>query len=149
MSKVDAQRAMREARYAAFQASREAPTAPPPPPAKARSARPQAAGPVPAAADTPVDVEAGGPAEPGTVGETETETVIDLTAGAEPEAAVAVQDAGTAGTAGTAQPALQSSAPDGEPEPEDATAGLCGHRNMGNKSCSRPAGHPEKNHRYR
>jgi hypothetical protein len=147
MSKVDAQRAMREARYAAFQASREAPTAPPPPPAKARSARPQAAGPVPAAADTPVDVEAGGPAEPGTVGETE--TVIDLTAGAEPEAAVAVQDAGTTGTAGTAQPALQSSAPDGEPEPEDATAGLCGHRNMGNKSCSRPAGHPEKNHRYR
>jgi hypothetical protein len=26
---------------------------------------------------------------------------------------------------------------------------LCGHRNMGNKTCSRPAGHPEKNHRYK
>lgn len=25
---------------------------------------------------------------------------------------------------------------------------LCGHRNMGGKSCSRPAGHSEKNHRY-
>lgn len=24
----------------------------------------------------------------------------------------------------------------------------CGHRNMGGKSCSRPAGHSEKNHRY-
>jgi hypothetical protein len=25
---------------------------------------------------------------------------------------------------------------------------LCGHRNMGGKSCSRPAGHGEKSHRY-
>ena len=32
---------------------------------------------------------------------------------------------------------------------EDADAdALCGHRNMGGKSCSRPAGHSEKNHRY-
>lgn len=29
-----------------------------------------------------------------------------------------------------------------------ATEELCGHRNMGGKSCSRPAGHSEKNHRY-
>lgn len=34
-------------------------------------------------------------------------------------------------------------------EPDDAASGeLCGHRNMGGKSCSRPAGHSEKNHRY-
>jgi hypothetical protein len=26
---------------------------------------------------------------------------------------------------------------------------LCGHRNMGGKTCSRPAGHAEKNHRYK
>lgn len=26
---------------------------------------------------------------------------------------------------------------------------LCGHRSMGGKSCSRPAGHAEKNHRYK
>lgn len=26
---------------------------------------------------------------------------------------------------------------------------LCGHRNMGGKKCSRPAGHAEKNHRYK
>ena len=29
----------------------------------------------------------------------------------------------------------------------DPTA-LCGHRSMNNRSCRRPAGHPEKNHRY-
>jgi hypothetical protein len=33
----------------------------------------------------------------------------------------------------------------GEPVVRDE---LCGHRNMGGKSCSRPAGHREKNHRY-
>lgn len=25
---------------------------------------------------------------------------------------------------------------------------LCGHRSMNNRNCRRPAGHPEKNHRY-
>ncbi|AZI58197.1 hypothetical protein EH165_08660 [Nakamurella antarctica] len=30
-----------------------------------------------------------------------------------------------------------------------AEEALCGHRSMGNKSCSRPSGHPEKNHRYK
>lgn len=25
---------------------------------------------------------------------------------------------------------------------------LCGHRNMGGRSCTRPAGHSEKSHRY-
>ena len=37
-------------------------------------------------------------------------------------------------------------APDPDP---DAEAQLCGHRNIGNKSCRRPAGHAEKNHRYK
>jgi len=31
----------------------------------------------------------------------------------------------------------------------DANEALCGHRNMGGKKCSRPAGHAEKNHRYK
>ena len=31
------------------------------------------------------------------------------------------------------------------PEQEEA---LCGHRSMNNRKCRRPAGHPEKNHRY-
>lgn len=39
-----------------------------------------------------------------------------------------------------------------EPAPAQAqaveTAAVCGHRNIGNKSCQRPAGHTEKNHRY-
>lgn len=33
----------------------------------------------------------------------------------------------------------------------DEAAGLtelCGHRSIGNKSCTRPSGHSEKNHRY-
>ncbi len=28
------------------------------------------------------------------------------------------------------------------------SSGLCGHRNIGGKHCSRPSGHSEKNHRY-
>lgn len=35
--------------------------------------------------------------------------------------------------------------PVAEPEAQEA---LCGHRSMNNRSCRRPAGHPEKNHRY-
>ncbi len=34
------------------------------------------------------------------------------------------------------------------PEPDQATVGLCGHRSMNGRSCTRPGGHPEKNHRY-
>lgn len=29
-----------------------------------------------------------------------------------------------------------------------ASEDLCGHRNMGGRSCTRPAGHSEKSHRY-
>ncbi len=81
MSKVDAQRAMREAKYAALTA-RPAPTAAPP-------ARVVAAPPPDEPLDGPVVVEA---------------------------------------------------AP--------VASGLCGHRNIGNRSCSRRAGHEEKSHRY-
>ena len=35
--------------------------------------------------------------------------------------------------------------PASEAEP---AAGLCGHRNMGGRSCTRDAGHPQKSHRY-
>jgi len=64
--------------------------------------------------------------------------------------------------AGAAAPrtakALTRTAPKGPSPTADATETgigndtdtdeLCGHRNMGGKSCSRPAGHSEKNHRY-
>jgi hypothetical protein len=33
------------------------------------------------------------------------------------------------------------------PAPE-AQSGLCGHRNMGGRACTRAAGHSEKSHRY-
>ena len=89
MSKVDAQRAMREARYAALQAQ---------PPATRRPAPPKEQ---PPAESPPVKARrtAGRPAQDGRAADTAT--------------------------------------------------GLCGHRNIGNKSCQRQAGHPEKAHRYK
>lgn len=46
-------------------------------------------------------------------------------------------------------PAASGSKADAKPaDPAPDTGELCGHRNMGGKSCSRPAGHSEKNHRY-
>jgi hypothetical protein len=106
MSKVEAQRAMREARFAAYRASRAAadtPTTNPPPKAAVRT---------PASPPAVPDAEAVVPA------------AGDLTVPAEPESLT------------------PSAAPSGEPE-------LCGHRNIGNKSCRRPAGHAEANHRYK
>ena len=49
-----------------------------------------------------------------------------------------------AGAAELLTPAL---VPPAEEEAPAAEA-LCGHRSMNNRSCRRPAGHPEKNHRY-
>jgi hypothetical protein len=31
---------------------------------------------------------------------------------------------------------------------EQAPTGLCGHRSMNGRSCTRDAGHAQKNHRY-
>ena len=95
MSKVDAQRAMREARYAALEAAAKA---------------------------------GGAPSRP---------TAARAAAVARP----------------TARPAVVASQ---EPAPgpladSPATEGLCGHRNMGGRSCTREADHQRagtKNHRY-
>jgi hypothetical protein len=93
VSKVDAQRAMREARFAAYQAS-----------LTGKAGKPAAAAPAAAAR-------------------------ARATAGSNPPAA--------------------ADQPGAEPLTEaDAAAELCGHKNMSNKTCRRPAGHPEKNHRY-
>lgn len=35
-----------------------------------------------------------------------------------------------------------------EAVPEPATAGLCGHRNMSGRTCTRELGHAAKSHRY-
>ena len=82
MSKLDAQRAMREANWAARQKATPAPA-----PAKSPAAAPR----IP---------------EP----------------------------------AGTPKPAAT---------PEPSATGLCGHRAIGGNTCTRPAGHAEKNHRYK
>ena len=100
MSKVDALRAMREARYEANRAKRPAAgaaaaTGPAPTTARAKSA----AKPAPRVEPAQLDPAAPAPAD--------------------------------------VEPA--------KPEP----AAVCGHRNIGNKSCQRPAGHAEKNHRYK
>ncbi len=98
MSKVDALRAMREARYAANQARR------------------------------PADAPSRGPAP-------STTTAAD----AAPVKKAPVRKA--------AAPPDEDAAP-GAPGEEAPEAQLCGHKNIGGKSCRRPAGHPEKNHRY-
>ena len=89
MSKVDAQRAMREARYAALRAQ---------PPATRRPAPPREQ---PTAEAPPVE-------------------------------------------------ALPTASPPAKRRrAADTATGLCGHRSIGNKSCQREAGHPEKAHRYK
>jgi len=99
MSKVDAQRAMKEARYAAMMA-------------QASTTR----------RGTPIRPEAAAPAPP---------------TGSEP--------APKRATARRApSPGIETTG-----TPADPTAALCGHRSIGNKSCQRPAGHTEKNHRYK
>ena len=103
MSKVDAQRAMREAKYARNSASgptrREAAAA-----AASRTAAPTAPTSDAASVATP-------PA------------VTKAPASKKPAAV----------------PAGAAAAPEG---------GLCGHRSMNGRACTRPAGHSEKNHRY-
>ncbi len=48
--------------------------------------------------------------------------------------------------AGPAEAAMpRAVADEGAAAEEEA---LCGHRSMNNRNCRRPAGHPEKNHRY-
>jgi len=50
--------------------------------------------------------------------------------------------------AGTRKPVREVSKAPVVAMAESGTDERCGHRNMGGKSCSRPAGHSEKNHRY-
>jgi hypothetical protein len=46
-------------------------------------------------------------------------------------------------------PKVAAAAQPDEPEPEaEAEAELCGHRNMGGRTCTREAGHAAKSHRY-
>ncbi|GAA5150682.1 hypothetical protein GCM10023340_28260 [Nocardioides marinquilinus] len=60
---------------------------------------------------------------------------------------VAPPTARPARPAPAATPASASGAVD-EPAAEAATDALCGHRNMGGRTCTREAGHTAKSHRY-
>jgi hypothetical protein len=68
-------------------------------------------------------------------------------------ARVPAQPAGPAEETAPAKAARRATKPaEAEPAgPTDAPAAeaLCGHRSIGNKACQRPAGHEEKNHRYK
>jgi hypothetical protein len=108
VSKVDAQRAMREARFAAYRAK-------------------QAAAPAPASA--PTEVVAGATAAAGAPSK-----APDRAKPPRRSPPTAEQPAELSG---------RPAAPDDEP-----AASLCGHRSISNKTCRRPAGHAEKNHRY-
>jgi hypothetical protein len=49
----------------------------------------------------------------------------------------------------TAAPAKKAEPKTAKPEPQTATDdGLCGHRSMNGRSCTREAGHAAKSHRY-
>jgi hypothetical protein len=107
VSKVEAQRAMRDARYAAYQAKLAA---------EAAAAAEGSAG---GRAVQPKKREPEATEPPG------------------PAIAPVPDDAAAAGA---------GAADDGDLA---ADLKLCGHRNIGSKTCVRPAGHPEKNHRYK
>jgi hypothetical protein len=62
-------------------------------------------------------------------------------------------EAATRGTkpAATARPAVRPTPPPTEARPVAADpepSGLCGHRNMSGRSCTREHGHAAKSHRY-
>ena len=109
MSKVDAQRAMREAKYARLRAS--GPTR--------REAAAQAA-PEPSVA----------------LGE----VVPAATPAPKPKKTRAKKAAASEVPAGAEEALLPVEAP--------ATDGLCGHKSMNGRTCTREAGHAEKSHRY-
>ena len=51
-------------------------------------------------------------------------------------------------TSPASRTAKVEAAPADAPAAPDASAAACGHRSMNGRTCTRPAGHPEKNHRY-
>jgi len=132
MSKVDAQRAMREARYAAFQAGRAARSTPAAGPAPARAAAPAPEKPAP---EKPAP-EKPAPERPAPVESLEVRVAPagEVTPAAEVNL-VQAPAAEVADASGASEPAAEEQ--------------RCGHRNLGGKTCSRPAGHAEKNHRYK
>ena len=119
MSKVSAMQALREARYAASRTSR------------------------PAAPASTVSPSRATPATPGTGRRTAAST--DGPGDSAPDAALPAPGGVPAPAGG---PADSAGSPGDVAESDAPVEALCGHRSMNNRTCRRPAGHPEKNHRY-
>jgi hypothetical protein len=159
MSKVDAQRALRDARYARFAAARAAEAAP------TKSAPAKAAPKTPAAKpEEPVSEElfsavpvAAKKSERSAKGAPQTRPFTD--------AAPVVSRSGTAdpvltdptvldttvasAPASPAAAVLETTvAPAEASDPTLAVEELCGHRSMNGRTCTRAKGHEQKNHRY-
>ena len=122
MSKVDAQRALRDARYARFAAAKKnEAAAAKKPPAKAPATKAAPKAPSASAAAEPVPELFSSAGETAVPGQSPADAPVT--------------------TAKAAEAA--------EPEPEAALGEeLCGHRSMNGRSCTRSKGHPQKNHRY-
>jgi hypothetical protein len=144
MSKVDAQRALRDARYAQFAATKAASARPAPAPTAARKrAAPEAHlvelfAVEPAAAEQAEQVE-------------QVESPVELPASVAVPEAAATLEASTAPEAATIPAATipaAATAPEAEATEEATTEELCGHRSINGRSCTRDKGHPQKNHRY-
>ncbi len=136
MSKVDAQRALRDARYAKFAAERTAGST-------ARSST-AAAVPVkkkPAPEAELVELFAVEPTPPPKPAAVSTEVAAQPVAEVSPGVAAEAEPAAEPETAPVAEAAA-------EPESPEAGLELCGHRSINGRSCTRDKGHPQKNHRY-
>ena len=155
MSKVDAQRALRDARYARFAAAKKSEAAPAKKvPAKAPAAKAATKGPTATPAAEPVPDElfsslpVEGRATPASAAEPPSPD-SDSATGAQ------VLDSGSAPTPVAGEPSAidaesaPAAAPGAAAEVEaEAEEELCGHRSMNGRSCTRTKGHEQKNHRY-
>jgi hypothetical protein len=65
------------------------------------------------------------------------------------EANWAARQKATPAPAPAKSPAAAPRTPEPAATPEPSATGLCGHRAIGGNTCTRPAGHAEKNHRYK
>ena len=68
------------------------------------------------------------------------------TAGGEPPPAPVTETVPVAGAREADVAVTSEGGPASVQAPADVA--LCGHRSIGNKSCTRPSGHPQASHRY-
>jgi hypothetical protein len=141
MSKVDAQRALREARYARYAAAKKSEAVP----AKKAAKEPAAKT---AAAKTPTTKAAKDSKATLAVAPASEELFGLPATGPEP---AETADLAADQTPGVAEPAAEESVKVEEAvavEVDAVDEGLCGHRSMNGRSCTRVKGHEQKSHRY-